>query len=365
MHGAPHTQALLERVARRKQWGHFGHHLAVTTSTGLALCLVAILIARLTALFPGHVVVWLLAAFPLIGAVVAWWTHPRVSHVDAARLIDRAQRTHDLFLTAVHLQSSAGAYQDRIRQRAEQAAEAGCSVKDLLPWRWGRPAGRLLGLLLVILATLQWLPQWDPFSKHQQRTWLAQQEQRLKELREEGPSEAQSELAPLSTKETVAVQKALSDLKRLLDPASTTPSQEETARRLQESQGNLGRFWRQLNDEALTQSLKQARQEIQQFGRSPTPFSPEGKSLRDAWRKMLREGKSGALEAELADLLEKIEAEQKANDTPSPSEAGISNLADRLQSLANAISKDSRANKRSGTPWSVPWNSCNWHKPPP
>jgi len=99
---------------------------------------------------------------PVIAALIAVIVARKPTSLEAARKIDACCEASDLFLTLAQLESSAGVYQPVIAEQAGlKAAELRPST--IVPWRWQRPLARLAVEVAVIVATVLFLPQFDPF----------------------------------------------------------------------------------------------------------------------------------------------------------------------------------------------------------
>lgn len=338
----PLTEKLLAGVARRWRWAELGKRFVQWSCWLAALFLLGLMVARLSALLPDVFTPPTLLLIPALGAVLAWLTYRRVARAEAARMVDRFQGNHDLFLTAVHLDASAGTYQERIRERAEAVASQGERMAEVVPWNWRGSLGRLFIVAIILSIAIRWLPQWDPFGKDEERQWLGRQEDRLEALERETEAQLKA-LAPSeeeASERDEAIQQSLTKLReafRLAKPEE----RRETAQKLRESQKELGQFWKQLNDDKLREALDEAASEqMQQFGKSGRSLTPEAKALRDQLREMLREGEAKELQKKLSEMLEKAEALQKPGATPEERRQGAKELQRSLQELADAVASE-------------------------
>ncbi|MFT4554872.1 MAG: hypothetical protein ACI93T_002171 [Porticoccaceae bacterium] len=104
----------------------------------------------------------LVFGLPLVAALIAIIVARKPTSLEAARRIDDRCGASDLFLTLAQLESSAGAYQPVIAEQAGVKAAA-LRPSTIVPWRWQRPLARLAVGVAVFVATVLFLPQFDPF----------------------------------------------------------------------------------------------------------------------------------------------------------------------------------------------------------
>ena len=344
----PQTETFLSRAARRRWWAEFGRRSGGMMWYLAVLFLILLLVARLSAAIPDVFSPSMLPMLPLIGAIVAWCTQRRVGKADVAAMIDRHEKNHDLFLTTVHLESSAGAYQEQVRSRAEAAASPGSTFPDMIPWRWQKPVLRLLGVGLVLMAFIRFLPQLDPFGKADERRWLGRQEERLEELRRETEVAAAAREPEEAKRRGEEIHQALKELEETFRLAKPEASK-ATARKLSERQKELGRFWKQLDDDKLREALDRASEKMQELGRLDGGLSPEAKAFRDQLREMLRRGDARELQKTLAEMLEKAEALQKPGLSPEQRRQGAKQVKESLQEMAAAVSREAPSQKLGET----------------
>jgi hypothetical protein len=164
----PRTQRLLERTAGRLYLADLGCWLHRTWLGVAVLCLVLLLCARLLALIPaGPLVQWLwMGVVAAIAAafLLAKKPAPKV----AARVLDERTGSKELFLTTALLGTAPGEFQPIVLSQAEERAER-LDPKSVVPFRWQHGV-RNVAIATVLVATAAlWLPQLDPFKKHEQR----------------------------------------------------------------------------------------------------------------------------------------------------------------------------------------------------
>ncbi len=344
---ASSTQQLLNRAARRQRLANYARHLRLWTLIFAGAFLALILFTRLTALVP-DVFSWpSLLVVPLLALVAAWFTHPRESLAQAAARVDGYAQNHDLFLTTVHLGESAGKYQERVRHRADAAAEHGVDLSRAIPWNWPGNLKALLAGVVVIVAVMLWLPQLDPFGKDEVRQWLGKKGERLEELRKEMEILEQARHEAADAEESESIEQALTKLENTFRLAKPEEKR-DNARELSGSQKKLGHFWKQLNDKKLGEALDKASERLQEFGMT-NPTSAEARELREKLREMLASGDAKAIQEKISELLQKAEDINGAGGGEEKNRETLRDVQQGMQALADAISQEMKSPQLSET----------------
>lgn len=265
---------LLRQVVRRLQFAAFGH---AWFSFALALsgvCLVILLVRRLSGWGPDWLVTEMLLVLFLGATLLTFLMYRKVANSEAARRIDCSLKTHDLFLTLVQLEASAGKYQPMVaRQAGEQAAGGLPSV--VVPWFWQRRIAVLSASFGVLVTASMFLPQLDPFGSMDSASTAVAVRKDLQNSRRE----TNSRLAELSTRQQAAsfsgeVNQTLSELaaelKKLTNDRSAAnvgdldARQREIEARWQEAR-NSAEVSRVLEQAQTTQFLGTSDQQSQQW----------------------------------------------------------------------------------------------------
>lgn len=336
---APEIQAFLRRAAKRQQMASLGRHWCRVLWILAWLFLAYLLLARLTGLVSDDGIWWLLLGMPLLAGGIAWFTHRRVPDTEAAAMVDRFQKNHDLFVTTVHLDDSAGAYQEQIRSMASQASSEKLALSEMIPWDWQKPLARLAGGAGILALAMTLLPQLDPFGKEETRQWLGRQQERLAELRKETEKQERARKPEEQAEQAEALQQALEQLEQTFRVA-TPERREEIAEKLRDHQKELGEFWKALDKEKLSEALSEEAKELQAFGQQDPALTAEGKAMRDQLREMLKEGDGAELQKTLAEMLEKAEEMKQDKMDAEERREGARDLQTQLQELADAVARE-------------------------
>ena len=209
----------------------------------------------------------LIIGTPVIAALIAVIVARKPTSLEVARRVDDRCGASDLFLTLAQLESSAGAYQPVIAEQAGlKAAELRPST--IVPWRWQQPLARLAVGVAVFVATVQFLPQFDPFGTVDSASAAVAVRRDLQDSRRE----TENRLAELSARHESA--QSSSDFNRSLGELAAELRQlttDRSASRLKEldaRQRKIEARWREARTGDEVSRLLEQTQATQFFGAS-------------------------------------------------------------------------------------------------
>jgi len=328
----PETRRLLRHVSLRRQLIAFGRRLHVVFLVLAAVYLVLLLAARLLALIPCEFKppsVLLIPGGALAAAVALWRRFPTSR---TARLIDTSMDTGDLFLTAALLDRSAGEFKPLVVRKAEAAAPR-IQPRNVAPLQWRRKTGHVSAVLLMLLACVLLVPQFDPFGSAEERNRAAQREKQLAESRRATALRKQI-LAKRQTADlSPEVNRALEELKRTFD-ALKKQDRIGNLRRLNTGQKQLSDLWRRRREARLRDALSET-PAAQRFGAGNLQKTQR-------WRKQLRQGNSTGVKQELDELKTLAQRLQQAKK-PAEQEKLRRELKQRLKDLADFMSGETNS----------------------
>jgi hypothetical protein len=286
----------------------------------------ALLASRLFGLFPAWFTPVTLAAFLAGALALGWIFYQRTDVTDAARLADKQMGTHDLFLTALLIGHSLGAYQDLVLKDAEQQA-AKMLPKNVVPFNWQRDAVRMCAALAVLCLGIYVLPHCDPFRLHQRQRQQAEQRERVREISKATEVRAALLDQKRAGEQTDVVKQALASLEKALQEAKPN-DKAGTLARLNEQQKVLGQLWKQTSEEKLKNALN-----------LPPPtqsFGLADPAKTEQLRNDLQKGDVASANRELDQLKQKAQELAAAQD-PVAREKLRQELMDRLQNLKDTL----------------------------
>ncbi len=326
-----HASQLIDRVRRRLR-------VATVAETGLrvaaslaAVWLAVFLAGRLLGLaIPWWAELPLLAAIPFVAAAVAWLVAARPTDQLAARRVDAAAGTDDLFLTVATLDPAAGGYKPLVQGEAEGRA-AELSPRRVAPFRGHRKGLAAFAVAAVLLAGWWGLPRLDPLGVRADRQQVAKKQEKLKELEKATAMRAEV-LKDKDRSSSKQVDRAIKDLKktfRNLDPNQ----RKKNRRRLKEQRKRLGKLWKKTRNEKLKKALDR-RSTDQRFGAS----SKVRKLKQD-----VLEGKTASVEKEVKAIKKKAKALARTEDAAKRKKLRrqIQQRLDRLSELSKKLGQSS------------------------
>jgi len=291
---------------------------------GVYLC--ALLAVRLLGILPDFFEPLSLPAIPLVALLAALLTHARPDRRAAARAVDRAADTDDLFLTATYLPTSPGEYAPLVLREAD-AGSRQVAPPSVVPFRWFTGTRNSVLALGAVALAVHLVPTLDPFGYKEVRE---RRERRRNEL-EESRKATEIRRAQLKKMRTAGlsppVELALENLKTSFQQMKP---QEPNAnlQRLGKHQQELGKLWRKAGEKLLPARSGTALGE-QRFGlRSPQA---------ETWNKQLSEGRTEAFRSELKELQELAKKLAEATD-PAERERLRRELKRRMQEAARFAS---------------------------
>jgi hypothetical protein len=282
---------LLRRVgvrlgAVRLAWWAYRGFLALAGLYALAL-----LAARLLGFYPTIFTPLSLLVVPAGALLVALASYRRTKPTDCARAIDHAQKTQDLFLTAVLLDGDSPEFSELVETGVSKHIDT-VKPRHVVRWSGHEHLLRCISISLLLIVAVRWLPQFDPFGKEARRE---QQELRREELAE--TKRATAIRKTLLARHTTPYERSeeaelhLASLKKTL--AALKPGEpKRNVKALTEQQQALGKSW---------QRAKHATTLLGDLPSLEQAFGVE--SLRtEQWRQKLAQGSTEGLKKELQEL---------------------------------------------------------------
>jgi hypothetical protein len=322
--GAHHFETLLQRVALRAALATFARRLHGNLLIGAALFALALIFAKTLALIPA-------TSLPAIGAVLGAAVlgatslfRRRAANEKIARLVDAHAGSKDLFLTAASLDRATGAFQPIVVAAAsERAAEL--EPRAIVPFRWRSGVRDVAAALLLLVAGVWWLPQWDPWHRQAGREKLAQQKERLQALAGT-TTERKAEIVAATKANEERVSQALAELEKTFK-AAQPQLKEETLKRLAEHQRDLGALWQNAAKQIPRETFEKP---PQQFGASDAKAN--------AIREAVARRDFTEIQKKIAEL--RKEMSQLASMPDGAEKRALQErLAEQLSTLADAFSK--------------------------
>jgi hypothetical protein len=320
------VQHFLRRVSRRQNVVSFGRQWRFVLLVALGIYSLALLVSRLFGLLPGWFTPTTSMVFLVSTLILGWIFYHRTDATEAARLADARMGTHDLFLTASLIGHSLGAYQDLVLQEAEQRA-AKVLPKSIVPYSWQGDTLRVCAALALLGLGVYFLPQFDPFGLHQRQRQLAEQRERLLELRKATEARATLLEQNRTGEHTDVTKQALANLEKAFREAKPN-DKAGTLARLNQQQKILGQLWKQASEERLKNVLN-----------LPPPaqsFGLADPSKAEQIRNDLQKGDVSSASKELEALKQKAEELARTQD-PVEREKLRQELMDRLQNLKDTL----------------------------
>jgi hypothetical protein len=287
------TQRLLQQVAWRLRLVAVGDRFHLFALVLAGVYLAALLVSRLLGLIPNVFQLVTLLAVPVAALLLATLFHRRQSTAVAARSVDERMETKDLFLTASLIESAPGEYKPLVVEDAEKRA-ADVKPQVVVPFRWLRPAGNLACAHAVLLLAVLYLPQFDPFGREAERNKAVERAQRLEDTKKAAALRSETLAAKKSDGKLSEADKALQDLLNTFQNFKPL-DKEGNLKRMQDHQKELGKLWRDLNEQKLKNALNDQAAK-QAFG---TPSEKHRE-----WREGLEKGDMTGLQDEMKRLQE-------------------------------------------------------------
>jgi hypothetical protein len=324
MTGCPQSQQVLTRVQRRLFVAKIAVRTFWTFLTLSSLYAILLLVSRLTGLIPDVFASWTLALPPALALLLALVWPARLSLADAARAVDRVQRTRDLFLTLVLIEKAPGGYQPLVMGDAEQAA-AKVKPPQIVPFPWERRTAAMVGIMAALMTGIGLLPTFDPFGKVAQAKEEASQERMLVESKKATEiRKAQLKEQDVDAANSPDVEKAIEKLK--FDLKGMKKDQPKSNReKLAIDQKILGDKFRATN-EAVKNLMNQAGVD-QKFG---SQNAMEFKK----WQEEMQQGSSESMSKAMEEMKNDLEMLARTDDPLKKTELERK-IEKRLKALAD------------------------------
>jgi hypothetical protein len=320
------VQQFLRRVSRRQMIVSLARQWRLFLLIALGFYASALLASRLLGLRSDWFTPGTLAVFPAGALVLAWIFYQRTDVTNAARLVDARMGTHDLFLTALLIEHSLGAYQDLVQKEAEQRA-AKIAPQKIVTYYWQRDTFRICVALAFIILGIYILPRCDPFGLGQSQRKLAEQREQVREISKATQARAALLEQTRAGEQADVVKQAIANLEKTFQEAKPN-DKAGTLTRLNEQQKILGQLWKQTSEEKLKNALN-----------LPPPtqsFGLADPAKAEQLRNDLQKGDVSSANKELAELGQKAQ-ELAASKDPVEREKLRQELMDRLQNLKNTL----------------------------
>lgn len=274
---------------------------------------------------------WMVLLLPAVALLPAGLFHRGITTMQAARLADEHAQTKDLFLTATSLSTSTGEYQAAVTDEANHKAPK-VLPRLVVPFTPGNKLTHVVVTLLVLLAGVLWIPQFDLLGKDEVRQKITERKQRLEETRKAIVKRSEQlkkqDLAAEQSKQVEAKINALQQALRKMDKQDPKGN----LQRLTDQKQRIEQEWQQ---KKLAQSLKN-NPTNQRFGSS----SDQQKQ----WQKEMKSGQSQSLENKMEEIKKK--AEQLANTTdPAEKQKLQKDIKQSIQEMADYAMKQDGGQK--------------------
>ncbi|MBM4041896.1 MAG: hypothetical protein FJ290_25650 [Planctomycetes bacterium] len=324
------TQRLLGQVALRQRLAAAGRRLHLFALALAALYGALLLVSRLLGLIPNWFSLLTLALVPGAALALALALDRCPTRSDAARRVDFAAGTHDLFLTSSLLASSPGEFKPIVLAQAEERA-AKLAPNRILPYRWEDKAAHVAAALFVLFLGTEVLPQLDPFGHEKQRQEQAQRRRLLAETQK--ATEQRLALLQKTSPEAKTSQEtrhAIEELKLAFN-AMKPKDKEGNLKRLAEAQKDLGALWRKRSEDRLKDAFDRGT-DAQRLG------SGQGQKAEEMKRRLQR-GDPSAIKKEAQEMLEKARRLEQLSDS-AEKRKGVEELRQQLKSLSDFLANN-------------------------
>jgi hypothetical protein len=314
-------------VQNKLTLGKFLDALARAVAVFGVIVLIAIVIDRVFQVRLPRLSVWLwsgLGSAAALAAAYAIWRRPGAH--EAAVKIDERLNTRDKFATALHARGMNDEFAHAALLDAERTAD-NVSLHKRFPLSFPRAAYATVGVAVLVLATLLWLPTFDLFGKEEQARRQAEQTAKVEQgKRQLKDALAQVAAVPAALQKDEKIQLAKANLELALKQGATDParSQRTAAKALQDV------------NEAIKQQIKnnakyaEAQNDAKMLRQLQVPKDETG-PVADAQRAIAKGDFSDAVN-ELSKLGEKFDKMDKAEQDKAAQQ--MKNLANQLQQMA-------------------------------
>ncbi len=317
----------LESAGRRAYWFFWG-----LTAAFLVLLIVSRSLGLIT--FPIGYGWWVLAAVPGLALLLGAAFHHRPTERTAARRIDLASGTKDLFLTTTLLDRAPGEFKPLVNRDAE-AKSPRINPAAVVPFRWERPVLHATGVLCVLTLAVAFLPQWDPFGQVK----ASQNETTQRKKLEESKKQTLARVEEIKREQKAASEQ--SDVKKNVENLKASFNQmkrdakKENARILAGEQKLLSTTYQKVNTEKLREFL--SKNELSQaLGEANNPTMQK-------WTRDMQQGSTESAAKELAEMQADLEKLQKETDPVKKAELR-KKMRKRLQELSDFAKHSANSN---------------------
>lgn len=323
------TSRLLQYVSARQRAVSLSRCFYYSLLAFAAVYALLLLCSRLLGLIPD----WWFAPESLVlpvvvAAAAALVFHRSLREPEAARLVDKSEGTKDLFLTTVLIERCVGEFSPLVVSAAAQRAGE-IKPKDVVPFRWQAKAMNIVGALAILALGVLFLPQLDPFGRHEARRRIAE---RRKELDDSRKATALRK-SILKTRHAAAsmskgVEQAIDSLKKSfkgMKPAA----RKANLRRMAFHKKELGDLWRKAREKKLKDALADA-PTSQRFGAANRGKGSE-------WKRQLAKGDPSGVKKEM-DELKDLAKKLSETDDPIEREKLKQEIKSRLEAVADCMS---------------------------
>jgi hypothetical protein len=318
-------QRLISRTLRRLQLAVVARRSVLVFFALAAIYCGAVLTARLTGLFSVPTQLWIPSLLPVAAILIGTlWPHRPLSR-DAARAVDRGAATHDLYLTMILLEGSAGAYQPLVAAKAEERA-AKIRPRDVAPLGINRRLALIATVLAVFVGAVHIIPQLDPFGKVAADQATQDDLRRIEETKQATREQlAKIERDNASDAQAQEVKQALDQLKTAMK-ASHPKARDANSKLLMGAQKTVAGEWRKISSEKLNDVFSKSSAASQQIGASAAGMSKK-------WLDDLQAGSTESLKKELSAMQRDLEELAKTQDPVKKAEI-TKRIRERLDALS-------------------------------
>ncbi len=332
---SPQADRLLQNVRRRLSVGSVARA-TYWSLIGLGgIYAVLLLVSRLSAAIPDWFDSRSIVLVPALALLIGFALHRRPTATDAARRIDAACRTKDLYLTAALLEKSPGEFKPLVLRDAE-ARSSSIRPVDVVPLGWSRRFADVGIVVAVLLVGVFFLPRLDPFGKIEAAQTVADQKNELEKSRQMTTVRvAEVKREQKEASEAKEVKKAVDNLQSAFKKMQPN-SQKKNFDVLAGVQKAIGDKYRKLSTDRLREFLSE-KPMSQEFGGS----NPE--QLRK-WTKDLQRGSTDSLSKELEEI--KVDLQKLMRSTDPVEKAKLAQKArKRLQELSDFAGRKANSNE--------------------
>jgi hypothetical protein len=324
-------QQLLNEIAQRKRLINLARRWYVASLVFAVIFVTALITLRLVSLIEDPFRWWSVLLVPVAGLLIAGIFHRGINQTQAARLADEHAKTKDLFLTATSLSTATGEYQDAVADEANQKAPT-VAASQVVPFTPGNKLMHITVILLVLLAGVWWMPQFDLLGKEEQRQKTVERKQRLEETRKAIVKRTEQlkkqDLQTENSKQVEARINALQQALRKMKPQDPKGN----LQRLADQKQRIEQEWQQ---KKLAQSLKN-NPTNQRFGNT----TEEQKQ----WKKQMENGQTQDLQSKMEEIKKKAEQLAQTKD-PAEKQKLQKDIKESIQEMADYAMKQDGGQK--------------------